>query len=227
MVVKREKTGLTGGLQLMGAKMQQIALWGMGLGLVTTASILGSTVAYAQSSTSNQHFTFASNGLTSNTANFAQGAQMHLTVNVVESNADTQGGESHDHGLPQHINFVFTEGSQSITETGTMIAPGSEAAAMKANMVGQTFQATYNVTAPASLSGNVTVSTESLIMWQPFGSQFGPDTDDPVDGGAHFNCTITPPGGGNLPEVPYAGLIPALLVGGYLVFRFSKRSRVQ
>lgn len=209
----------------MGIRLNRKPLISAGIGLVAAACMLAPVTALA---TTQYHFMFdKTNGMTTSNANATQGGTMDITLNVTESNADTANGENHTHGLPHTVDFVFTANGQNMTETGTMINPTSESAAMKANVVGQQFSATYAVPVPTKMSGKVMITTKTFDMWQPNinGQPYGPDSDDPIGGSAMLNGTITPPGGGNLPEVPYAGLIPVLLAGGYLAYRYTKKAR--
>ncbi len=52
-----------------------------------------------------------------------------------------------------------------------------------------------------------------------------PDTDDPIYGTMSATGTLTPPPTGILPEVPYAGVFPALFAAGAVAFYLRKRRR--
>ncbi|QQE79330.1 hypothetical protein [Alicyclobacillus sp. SO9] len=215
----------------MTLNLKKSSIVGIGAGLAVAAVAMGPSVAMAQTT---YHFMFDhSNGMTTTQKSVTQGGTLDITLNVIESNQDTQGGENHVHGLPPTAKFTFVDShGQTVSETGTMIKPttgtgghyADASKVMEANKLGQKFQATYAVPVPAKMTGNAKITT-AFTMWQPFGTHYGSDSDDPVGGNFTLTEPISPSTGGNMPEVPYAGIIPVVLAGGYLLYRFSKKKQ--
>lgn len=209
--------------------LKRLSMASVGLMAAVVGLGLAPTMAYADTN----DFVFAGSGMTVSTpgpGGYATGQTVNISISVKEAILDQGGGENHPHALPPTIQFEFvsTTSTSTVTETGTLVSGGL----YQADKLNEMYTATYSVTLPAT-AGTFKV-TAPITMYQPHhgitaGTQVSStngsrDTDDPVGGSASVTITTTTTQG-NLPEVPYAALMPGLLLAGYAAYRYSKKFR--
>lgn len=208
---------------------------------LTAVTLLVATASYALMPTSafadTNDFVPASNGGLSISApsagKYVAGQEVTITLHVSETTVDQGGGENHPHAVPPTVSFTFTPSSSGsvVTETGTILSGGT----YETDKLDQSYSGTYQVALP-NHAGTFQVNTNGVTMFQPktntsLGTQVSKtngfsDSDDPVDGFGSIPITTTSTNPGTLPEVPYAGLLPLVFLGGYIVYRTSKKNRV-
>ncbi len=159
------------------------------------------------------------------------------------------------HSLPAAFPFTFTpQGGAPVTETGVMTT-GASGLNPQVPQPGNQWTYTYMVPTPAvAQNTNYTVSGGSgqvpanltdaqLANYPPFmihwsantSSSYGQngklsvnqwqDTDDPIFGSASLQVQLTPPPTNNMPEVPFAAALPALLAVGGLGYAVRRARR--
>ncbi len=208
---------------------------------LTTVTLLVATASYALIPTSafadTNDFVPASNGglriSAPSAGKYVAGQEVSITLNVSETTMDQGGGENHPHAVPPKVSFTFTpsSGGSVVTEKGTILSGGT----YETDKLDQSYSGTYQVALPAR-AGTFKVNTDGVTMFQPksntsLGTQVSntngfSDSDDPVNGFDSFPITTTSTNPGALPEIPYAGLLPLVFLGGYIVYRTSKKNRV-
>lgn len=203
--------------------------------LSTTALVLGSMAmvapnALASSPRSNTHFTIKSLSLPSgDNGVVVQGTQtLDVTLSVQQTTPDNAGGENHAHALPATVQFIGQEGRQRITLTGTLTT--SVSSTQQPDQVGSVFTGTYAIPLSSYLPKNITIPTRGLpftlttigfTMDYPNGSA---DRDDPTGCSASLEGKFMPAPPPVMPEVPYAAILPGvLLLGGLGVYGMIRK----
>lgn len=227
---------------------------GMAVTLGSTMAVLGfsavsATSAFAAGTTpppSGVHFEITSVSTPSPGVGVA-GGNISVTVSVYEWSPDVVTGSGPTaqledaHALPASFPFTFTNTVTGTTYSETGIMPSGDTAKSIPHMIpqaGETFTYTYMVPTPA-VSGKYTVSggagffTDGSLNHPPFmihwesnttSTNQWVDNDDPIYGTASTTVTLNTPQG-KMPEVPYAGALPAFFAAGAIFFYVRKRRR--
>jgi len=150
-----------------------------------------------------------------------EGTSVDVTIQVTETVADVGGGEDHAHQLPGSIRFDETTTSTKTARSTTAYIVGSPVA--QPDAVGSTFTGVYLVSLPRLNSSDaprtytLTFRPKTDMYYpDPHGGSPIQDTDDPITGSVTIEVYPTP-ASEQLPEVPFAAVLPVIGLGG-LVF---------